>query len=602
MNNAQDKVGTGKDASGTKEAPLLWRDRHPKLRRALRTTIILLLVLTAVGFLLPIWASTPQGRKYALEHINRRINGKLEVNSWKLSWFTGMTLEGVRLRASDEQIVLDCTSIKSDLTLWGLVSGNYDVGTMEFNAPAIRLRRYADGSNDLGRIWYGTPPGAQTQPAEAGGGTIARSDGPWQLQSLRGGIRVKYGEIELSLVNAEGQKQPLPLRLTAVTGEMPIAGADSPIHVTLQARSRVGNQSGLVDLKGDLPAVATWGQNPGAFLRNLQLTAGQVPVETVCTWLGMRGSWETVLGPVLDEVLLNTHAALTYPGQTNAPSIALARVRSSVAEVDLRVLLENRMVSSLPTGPGTQGSEGKEELSLTVPDSQDFYARAKVRCGPPVLEYLGYLCPLFREGQPGVGSVEASVGTGKVIVEQAQMANVNMLVNITGLKISPSPPMRMTTGTGGAGTGGTTKRLFEQIVGVTGMPAAGQAGDLEEEADAGGGDGTMGLEIPTMKVTIGRGEVRAEPVQVMLNARTRWTFTGTVGVEGRVHLLMTLPLENRPGAASETLGGATLQLPVNGTVWQPVLQLPSTAVPGELPGLVPTTRKLLPETMPGKTK
>jgi hypothetical protein len=528
-----------------------WAQRRRRLRRSLWTSLIVLLVLVLVAFLLPIWASTPQGRAYALQHLNRRIHGKLDVGNWRLGWFSGLKLERVRLSSADGWSILECSSVRSDLTLWGCLIGQYDVGTLTLEGPHITLRRFPDGSNDLTRAWYGTPVAG---PGDAAG--ALSGSGAWSLKTLRGSIRVEHGELLLQALDPPEpgmgtDRHPAapvalpPLHLTEVMAEMPIAAADAPIHLTLQALSHFGSGSSPVDFRGDLPSLATWGKDPGAFLSDVQLTAGQVPVAAVGRWLGIAGHWEEALGPALDEVTFSSHSST---GGAANQSVAVARLRSGggIAELQFRILVESRGRRA--------GALDTTNLLLQIPETPDFYAHARMLAQGPVLDYLAYVNPLFLDAAPNAAAqrpavVEASVARGQLALDQPQTVALSMLLQVTDFRVG-------------------RHGLAGQIMSLSGSAATPPGRGAVEPAE---GVAT----IPILHVAIEQGQVQAEQLQIDLPGQPRWTFTGTVGLSGKVNLLLTLPLESLPGEPFGTLGGATLQLPVTGTLPHPTLVGPA---------------------------
>lgn len=344
------------------------------LRRRLRRVMIIasaiLLVVVAVGFLLPIWASTTQGRAYILQRLNRDLAARLDVQRWSLGWFSGMEFHDVTLDAPDGRRLFQCARIKTDLTLWGYLWGNYDVGATTIESPRLTASAYVDGSNDLSRLL-----GASSAWDNVTG-------------SLRGVIRIQRGEVVL---RAPGTVREC--RITDIAAEIPVASPSTTVYITLRANATDGLNTRPVAVTGHFPPLASWPAAPAAMLRDMELQAGAVPVAPLAAWLGLSTQWEDSFGPLFDEIAFSSH--LRPGGADCTPAL---RLRGSRGEFRARLLMPVR---------GDAGA-----LSLQLPTGRDFHFTCRMAPSVPAADLLAYANPMLRHMAAGKGTVALTLSEG----------------------------------------------------------------------------------------------------------------------------------------------------------------------------------------------
>jgi len=351
--------------------------RHRRARRLLVTLAIVLAVLLAVVLLLPVWASTAQGRSYVLDQINRDLRGKITVEKWSLGWFTGLEAQGVTLTDESGQPILQCAAIKTELTLLSILRGRYDFGDTAISRPRLFLRRYADGSTNVNRVF--NEPGG---PGPAANRTRAN----WQqmIGRLRGALKVDGGSLVMS---AEGTAEIICLE--DIQGDMPIASPSSPVHLSVVGRAVHEQTRQPVSIEASVPSLIAWSANPLIVLQDINIEAAAIPVAPLAAWAGLSPRWDQSFGPTLDMFKLENHE----PRGTEW-SVPHLEARGSRGSLSLILLM--------------QTTPGATTLSLVSPS--DYY-KAHLLCAPslPADALLAYCNPFVAGLRPGTGTIEVTL-------------------------------------------------------------------------------------------------------------------------------------------------------------------------------------------------
>ena len=75
------------------------------------------------------------------------LDGKLDIGSVRASWFSPVEIHQVRLRDLNGETLLDTELIRSERSLWRLVTNRHNVGRIQISSPEIHLRVDEHGSN-----------------------------------------------------------------------------------------------------------------------------------------------------------------------------------------------------------------------------------------------------------------------------------------------------------------------------------------------------------------------------------------------------------------------------------------------------------------------
>jgi len=315
-----------------------------------------LLGLLLIGlFFLPDWIASERGRIYALQQINARfVNGgaKLDVEDWSLGWFHGTQLNHVTLSLPDGTRLFSCPRIESDLTLWSIVWGNFDVGNTRVETAQMRLVHYADGSTSLDSL--------------VGFKKIFRT--------LRGSLQIGSAALILNS-SATGQS----LAYSDLKADVTIASAKAPFHVQVTA---VGTDGQMLSYNATLPALARWTVAPRmAILADTELVATRLPTALVCDFLNLDPRWSLSLGETLEQLRWTCREA----GPLDASYPVLDVRGMDGAKIDCRFVLQR--------------------AALLLPPDTACRAIASLRLSPPLIELLRRVNPVFV-------SLEKSEGRG----------------------------------------------------------------------------------------------------------------------------------------------------------------------------------------------
>ena len=90
-----------------------------------------------IFLLLPTIASTALVRRYVIAKLNERLNGTIEIADWSLGWTTGMDLRGIRVRDAENVTVLEIARVRTGLTLFNAMRGNFDFGDTDVDDPNL---------------------------------------------------------------------------------------------------------------------------------------------------------------------------------------------------------------------------------------------------------------------------------------------------------------------------------------------------------------------------------------------------------------------------------------------------------------------------------
>ncbi|MCL2646625.1 MAG: hypothetical protein FWD61_06415 [Phycisphaerales bacterium] len=322
----------------------------------------LLVIFLIVLFLLPIWISNEQGRTYVLQRINARLRAAapnpdnaaiLAIENWSLGWFHGTQLQNVSLSLPDGTRLLSCPHIESDLTLWNIVWGNYDIGNTRIDTAQFRL------------VKYQSPDGSTSLDSLAGLQKIFRT--------LRGSLQIGSAALILNS-QATGES----LIYSDLQTDITIASAKAPFHVQITA---VGDQGQTLSYNATLPALARWSSAPRlALLAETELIATRLPTALVCDFLNLDPRWSLSLGDTLEHLRWICRDAA--PLDSSYPVLdILGTEGEGGAAIDCRLVLQRPAKKAPPI--------------LLIPPDSPSYAVASLKLSPPLVGLLRRINPVF---------------------------------------------------------------------------------------------------------------------------------------------------------------------------------------------------------------
>lgn len=172
-------------------------DPAPRPRRWRRRLLIAAaaLVVAAVAAVLafPFALSTPRARRWLLDRANAALapNGRLEVASFRFSWFAPTRMTGFVLRDAQGEAVLSAPTVHWDRSLGPILLDRPRYGRLTLRGGAVDVERRPDGSIDLLEALapiLGPDPKAD-----------------WTLHLVGTRVRVRTPELRQPLTSAHGE-------------------------------------------------------------------------------------------------------------------------------------------------------------------------------------------------------------------------------------------------------------------------------------------------------------------------------------------------------------------------------------------------------------
>ncbi len=161
------------DTNVPTETPKAKPDANPsapapkKKRRWPKIILALVVVLVLLVLLLPTILSLSPIRSFVVSQANGYLDGKAEVKSWSLGWFSPVRIEGVRIFDKQNALVLDIAKVETEATLLSLARQNFDLGKTTIIADATKVIVRPDGRtnlHDVFKLHKAAGPKAPTSP------------------------------------------------------------------------------------------------------------------------------------------------------------------------------------------------------------------------------------------------------------------------------------------------------------------------------------------------------------------------------------------------------------------------------------------------------
>lgn len=458
-------------------------------KRAGFAALGLLIIALVIFFMLPVWISNEQGRNYVLGRLNKRLAATVAISRWQLGWFRGTDIEELTVTLPDGKQFLRCPRIQTDLTLWSLLWGNYDLGNTRIEGAQLTATKYADGSDDFTRLVGSGPSTANP------------------LGTLRGNIVCQHALISLAAQTATSS-----ITISDVSAEIPIASHTAPIHLRASGLVTGAGVTKVVSLEADLPGPSTWAENPAALLGRVRMTAAGLPTAVLATWANLSPAWQASLGRVVHELKF-----VTRP-RTGQTSLLDCEIRGEAGFVQVNMLLQ---------------AAGRH-LRLSPASVQEPAVVANLALSGPLKDVLRQVNPMLGAIEKCAGPVEITINDLALDVERLRETTGTAFVYIPEMTLAPE---------------GLVREVLALSRARTGKPARIEATRAAMEL---------------LKVTLGGQKLSYSDLGLTLAPQQRLAFSGSVGMDRTLDLVLTLPL---PRAFTS----ATLQVPVKGTVDQPRL-------------------------------
>ncbi len=231
----QNPPGTTVTHSEADAAP---QPRRKSWLRRLFILFVVIVLIVAIGVAAaPTILSTGPARSYALGMVNARIAGNLQLSDWSLSWFSPLTIRGVKINDLENREVLSVDTIQASAGVLNLIRNGLNFGDITLTAPNIHLILDEHNQPSLSAALQPkqpplTPSDAAPQPSPNGPlpaprGKLLIRDGLVRLQRLAGApVEVTALQTEVTLDTLE--------RITAKLTAKLSAGTDIALDVNLK--------------------------------------------------------------------------------------------------------------------------------------------------------------------------------------------------------------------------------------------------------------------------------------------------------------------------------------------------------------------------------
>jgi hypothetical protein len=211
------------------------RKRRLILKIAGTVVAVVLLLVLAVPTLL----STGPAVSIILGQVNKQLNGKIQVASLSLGWFTNVKLDGVRVIDSTGAQIAELDHATIQYPLRKAITGNLSFGDIVIQGLSFDAKSDSNGQLNFAKL---TKPGS-TEPASAP--KTSGETKPSKLPSFSGNLKLTDCRGTFAQPN-----QPTVF-LTKLDGDIKIPDINQPITDQITAGIRVGDQpEGSISITG----------------------------------------------------------------------------------------------------------------------------------------------------------------------------------------------------------------------------------------------------------------------------------------------------------------------------------------------------------------
>jgi hypothetical protein len=497
--------------------PVMRTDLPVKRRHWKRyVAAVLVLGLLSVVFL-PQILHNRIGRRLLRAKLEAKYNAEISIQDIETSWRGGTTLTQFWIKGTDGRVI-GCSTLKSDVSLWKLLRGKYELGKCDVDGLVVDW--VFDSGDDAHRDTYERLTGALPWKPGMPPTALARLTG--DVTITNGQINFYRGETDPRTLNAVYQT----VRFTGVNGKFEIpSGLDKPWKYQLDGN--VGLSGEERNQTFDTGGTVCLGENgaltPQGIMVDATAKAANVPSEIVGVLLPLVTSkdYKAAFGPSFDRV------DLALSGGNGVLTLDVKELASPLAQIHLKPVFD------LKTFPTTVTvSEGSENVITTsLPN------------GP------------VRRGLATVNPFVLQASSGKVVLK---------------IKALDVPMVRQWwTGTGRAQVEFQDLKLpdtRELLLNSYPRSLAGQVGLVSGDATA-----TPTVQSPAMDFSIDNGTITLSPVTMQVGAATVG-LKGASTVEGDLKMTLSIASPAMVAEVSDVPKGGVV-MPLTGTVDKPNVQI-----------------------------
>ena len=210
--------------------------------------ILVAALLLSLGILLvfaPAILSTELGVRLLQSRVNAKIAGELEVTHVDVNWFSGQSVKGLVVRDAQGREVLACDEIRTNASLFHVLSGNLHLDETVCTHPWLTLYPQSNGQTSLEKALAPKKPARPVRPQPP-------SDLGRQLRRVSGDFKIEGGKILI----VQSEKDSVAFDNINALLSLPMQ-AGLPLVLTASTQTSEGNDQGQLAL--DMQ-VADWQQ------------------------------------------------------------------------------------------------------------------------------------------------------------------------------------------------------------------------------------------------------------------------------------------------------------------------------------------------------
>lgn len=210
-------------------------DKKPRSKKKifLALAIILLLLLMMAPTLV---TTGPVLSLVVSKFVNPQLNGQVQVSEASAGWFTGLSVSGLKILDDNQQVVVECKQLQSELSVLDILRGNMGLGQTTVSDAKISLRRLPDGSFNLEHL---------VKPSSAPPSTDQR------LPAISGVLNIENSGVIIQ--SAEGN----PASYVDLAGTATIPDINNTIGFDFKLKTlAVGGKQGEILFNGNFNAFA----------------------------------------------------------------------------------------------------------------------------------------------------------------------------------------------------------------------------------------------------------------------------------------------------------------------------------------------------------
>lgn len=315
----------------------------------LRGFLLALVIGLLIIGLLPSVLSNGMIKNMVTDSVNQKMNGSLSIQTLKLGWFSEPLIENVQINDEQGNVIATVKSITAQTSLFAVVTGTMDLGTVQIVEPTADIVQNADGTNNL-QVALGdlikSDPSAPKQPTQI---------------PLTAKVKVTGGTITAS--SADIQK----VTISNLTVNVDASKLGDPITLDLKADTEQGGQVGSIAATSTVTGFDAQG-----LLDEKKMTIAatadvvKLPLEGIDTIAGLDGLLSRAIGTTLD---LNASVERLADGTQTIKLLATAQ----------------HLNANFEGGIANEQLQGRGEIKLqATPQLVDTLSDGQVKLAKPV--------------------------------------------------------------------------------------------------------------------------------------------------------------------------------------------------------------------------